>query len=43
MASVRLNSGRLLKVRLLSAPRLAIGSRVGVAVTGDVLAFPLTT
>jgi iron(III) transport system ATP-binding protein len=40
MATVRLQSGKSLKIRLLSAPKLAAGSHVGVAIVGDVLAFP---
>jgi iron(III) transport system ATP-binding protein len=40
MVTVRLKSGRSLKIRLLSAPRLAVGDQVGVAVVGDVRAFP---
>jgi iron(III) transport system ATP-binding protein len=40
MVTVRLESGRSLHIRLLAAPVLAVGQRVGVTVRGEVSAFP---
>jgi iron(III) transport system ATP-binding protein len=40
MIEVRLESGTLLHIRLLAAPQLPLGQRVGVIVKGDVSVFP---
>ena len=40
MVMVRLDSGQILRVRLLAAPQMALGQRVGVLVKGEVFAFP---
>jgi iron(III) transport system ATP-binding protein len=40
LITVRLSGGEQLKIRLLAAPLFERGQRIGVAVRGDVLAFP---
>jgi hypothetical protein len=40
MVTVRLRSGTRLRIRLLAAPRVDLGQKVGVQVNGDVFAFP---
>ena len=40
MVTVRTGNGRLLRIRLLAAPRVEPGQKVGVRVQGDVFAFP---
>jgi iron(III) transport system ATP-binding protein len=40
MVTVRLTGGKALHIRLLAAPALAVGQKVGVAVKGEVTAFP---
>jgi iron(III) transport system ATP-binding protein len=40
LITVRLAAGNLVRIRLLAAPRFKAGQKVGVAVKGDVIAFP---
>jgi iron(III) transport system ATP-binding protein len=40
MVTVRLQSGTRLRIRLLAAPHVDVGQRVGVRVNGEVFAFP---
>jgi hypothetical protein len=40
LIGVRLQSGAPLKIRLLAAPNFEPGQKIGIAVKGDVLAFP---
>jgi iron(III) transport system ATP-binding protein len=40
MVDVKLESGTIVQIRLLAAPQMPIGQRVGVFVKGEVFAFP---
>ena len=42
MIEVRLESGTVVRIRLLAAAQMPLGQHVGVVVKGDVFAFPLT-
>ena len=40
LITVRLESGSRLRIRLLAAPHIEVGEPIGVAIRGEVLAFP---